>query len=313
MKNRFLLLTLACFLIFTASCANGTSNPSQNSAITTSPSIHSNPTEPTASSTTSQEFIGTIPPPLEVEEKGDLSALFSSDSACVVIYQYFSLADFETYLSTDSKVLEDYSIPPRPDIINHQPSKYFRPYYISLDELFGTNAANRMNPVELISAKLLGDGQGGVCISQSLGDVHVSVTYSTALLGNSTTEYYRAYHDAYNNPETFSAFSDLNAIKQHKTGYVTRNAGGYEVIYEFDDHLLKKISLVVDSYLVEIKRLGVAEDDTVEKFQTFMTQASTAPVAPLFSEDDKAFESALSKIVIAIRAKTQSLSESTLD
>ena len=306
--KKSILLTLACFLIFTASCANGTSNPSQNSAITTSPSIHSNPTEPTASSTTSQEFIGAIPPPLEVEQKGDLSLLFHH--ADLIQWTFYSLEDFETFLYTDSRNPADYSTTPYPNLSGIPGSDAFLNHYISPKVLFGDD------PHLLDSLRYCGITLNGseVTFGYYFGDFYIVLIYEpNALRGNTTVDYYREYH-ATRPAERYEFFDNLQATKQHESGYIVRPVGGYDPIYKFENNILQNIRFVVDDYLVGIIRTyDFSPGDTVQNFQTFMTQASTAPVAPLFSEDDKAFESALSKIVIAIRAKTQSLSESTLD
>ncbi len=250
-----------------------------------------------------------IPAPLDTVEKSDISKAFvdNNSNGCEVVHTFYSMEDFQTYISTGSKNLEDYDNPPALVTSQNISHTFFFKRYVPIDTIFREFDQSLENP-SMICTRL----------SQSYfayfyNDFTIVVERSPNLYrGNTASDYYTAKTEAYETltpfgSESIGTFETLSqTLKQDGEGYITRTVAGYEAVYEYKDHQLQSVTLIIDDCLITISRtISQDKEDTADRFAAFMENEANAAVAPFFSTDEKEYTRALAQLVTGIRARTE--------
>ncbi len=255
-----------------------------------------------------------IPSPLQYAEKGDLSKEFvdSNGDAYEIEYEFYSLADVKTYLS-GSKSPDDYEVPPKlVTMYDTFPMRYFLDN-VPLDEIFANVNHSLDHPTRIYARPSF------TVFTYKYEDFACQAYRSDHFQGNTSSDYYTAKTEAYETltpfgPENIGTFEALSqTLEQDGAGYVTRTVAGYEAVYEYKDHQLQSVTLIVDDCLVIITRATNDEKDSAERFAAFMENEANAAVAPFFSTDEKEYTKALATLVTGIRARTEAGDDFTVE
>ncbi len=237
--------------------------------------------------------------PTDTQTEQKISGNSNSES-CRVVHYFFSVSDFDTYMRTGSTNTEDYDHEPDGGAIN-LPSKtsstyeLFSKHYIPLDSLFEFTEES-LSAISEVSVQFLDNSD--ISYRYHYNRQHlISVTYSP----KETTD-----HISLSLAEQINSNQDLPicTIMSNKTQYdhciIERNLNGCDLVYEFQDNILKNVTFILGDYKITIASVLLLPEASLEEVQqaynTFMTSTATAPLTVFFSEDDSLCSQAITKL-----------------
>ena len=222
---------------------------------------------------------------------------------------FYSIRDLETYLSTGSEDLADYSTPPFPNFpfgILSSGSKtttmaeFFRGKYCSLETAFGIDADQIYN---FESVRFMHRGDGAYFLF-FFSNASVSFTYAPGYCLNHTAKEY--YCDVTSNPMP-EEFDTLNPLTLEKGDYI-RKCGDTNVVYRVSSDGKRTVFLIAENFLVQVG-CGAPRAATPEQnqnlYQKFLTSPEFAPLAELFSPDDAVFQARVNSVIQNISNRYQ--------
>ncbi len=296
MKKILIIATVMILMLLLISCSNiKTVNTTQSDTETTS-------ITPVVPSDTEND---SIPPTLTVNNTSDTtedySHLIDESSIPGRGFRFMTIKDLHTYITTGSTNLSDYEekpyssfdymeqyIPPKLVIkMGYKPLWEFFNYDVTKFEY--QEAMYRMNDEEKI-----------ISLVYTLDDISVVIHLPSSEENGVTNvvEYYNKYYSGYNsNTITTGNTVDFQNASSSDYRYVLREVDGLQILFEVEDGVKKHAYVYIDGYLVYIvNSCSLDEGETSEAaHQKFMTEEKYASFAALFSDDEQAAKSAVSK------------------
>ncbi len=223
--------------------------------------------------------------------------LWEDNSSSIASYgfEFLTIKDLHTYITTGSTDLSDYSGAPYDSFDKMEkrlPSKVvMKMGYKPLSDFFDYDELK----FEDTSALYMMTEDERIALLYTLDDVNIIVWLPSNKEHGVTTalEYCKKYHKtpyvSYENAVDFEKISSVNK------GYVTRNVDGNQILYLVDEGVRKEAFLYVDGYLINVL-LNIKSGQTAsDSYVKFTTEEKYASFAALFSDDEQAAKSAVSK------------------
>lgn len=220
----------------------------------------------------------------------------SSSSIASYGFEFLTIKDMHTYITTGSTDLSDYSGKPYTsfDMMKKRlPSEVvLKMGYKPLSDFFDYDESE----FEYTDALYMITEEKWLALAYTLDNVNVIVWLpSNKEHGVKTAlEYCKKYQKKpyipYENAVDFEKISSVNK------GYVTRNIDGNQILYLIDEGVKKEAFIYVDGYLINIL-LNIKNGQTANDcYLKFMTEEKYSSFAALFSDDEQVAKSAISKL-----------------
>ena len=277
MKRILLLFMTFTLILASASCSSNTND------IVTSDTKQSSLTETTTTKTNADETTSTINTNVN-------STIFSNDiAACNNRYGFRSIEDLHTYLTTGSTNPEDYTAPTKPlGSLKYMPSaEYLQSQgYLPLLDIFDINE----NLFDSVEAYFQRNNNGGIHYWYYLDDIYIGVDYVGNYTSKTTSQHY-AYLNGLSTNSELSEMTNVNSI-------LVRTHGSYEVVYELTNNIKKRANILIDDFYITVDFNAYSTNSTIaHDYETFLTSEKYVAFAPLFSDNQKAFETAIATMV----------------
>lgn len=222
--------------------------------------------------------------------------VISEGSPCAMDFAFRSIADMHTYITTGSTDLAAYSDKPYVSFNYMEgilPSDAVRKMgYRPLSDFFDYDESK----FEYTEALYFMTDEKWLVLAYTLDNCTVVVYLPSNKVHGVTTalEYRNKYHQS---PYISYDAVDYEKISSVNKGYVMRNVDGNQILYRIDEGMKKEASIYVDGYFINVSHWLVEEGQTLnEVYDKFMTEGKYASFAALFSDDEQAAKSVISKL-----------------
>ena len=229
-----------------------------------------------------------------------------------VTFEFGSIDDLETFIHTRSVDPEDYPDTPKEVIQSVAPygdALTLTVYDVEKEAFVGNIETNLIDDYGYLSAYDLFevdpvDFESTYASFRPFVNSYTYVAYDfffdqviigvgSIIYKEQTTlvDFLKTYvHKTINN----SAIYGTDAYPQN--GLVVRGTGANQIVYLFEEGLVRKAYAEVDGHLVSVRYRGQSSNLNEEDLDRFLADEKYAPFAPLFSEDDAVFEAAMESL-----------------